>query len=142
MASRRRPLGFALLEAVVALAIFAAAGMALYGLFNTNLIALHRAGDVSRQLPAVRHALEHLATVNPYRQGQGELLFDGYEIAWAARPVEPVRQGLTSFGTVSDFDIGLYDIEVEVRQRGRFLGVWRTRQVGYEKVRGLQEPLF
>ena len=39
--------GFTLLEAVVAMAIFAGAGMALYGLFNVNLLSLGRAQDVN-----------------------------------------------------------------------------------------------
>ena len=59
-AARRRPLpaaarrskGFTLLETMVALVVFAAAAMALYGLLNSNLIALARAHDVARQAPA------------------------------------------------------------------------------------------
>ena len=46
--------GFTLSETLVALVIFSAAAMAMYGLFNTNLIALARAHDVARQTPVGR----------------------------------------------------------------------------------------
>ena len=127
--------GFTLLEMVVALLIFAAAGMALYGLLNTNLITLTRAQDVLRQAPAVREAAERLATVNPWRQDEGRFEVDGFEVAWSARLVEPMRQGQTAFGALGPFNVGLYEIEFEMRQEGRAIGTWHVRQVGYEDMR-------
>ena len=53
--------GFTLLETMVAMVIFAGAAMALYALFNANLIALNRAYDVSHQMKAVRHAANYLS---------------------------------------------------------------------------------
>ena len=127
--------GFTLLEMVVALLIFAAAGMALYGLLNTNLITLTRVQDVFRQAPAVREAMERLATVNPWREDEGQFEVDGFEVAWAARLVEPMRQGQTAFGVPGPFNVGLYEMEFELRQEGRAIGTWRMRQVGYEDMR-------
>ena len=60
-----RSAGFTILETMVAMVVFAGAAMALYGLFNTNLIALGRAHDVSRQMSAAHHAVEYLAGINP-----------------------------------------------------------------------------
>ena len=128
--------GFTLLEMVVALLIFAAAGMALYGLLSTNLITLTRVQDVLRQTPVVREAMERLTTVNPWREDEGQFEVDGFEVAWTARLVEPMRQGQTALGMPGPFNVGLYEVEFELRQEGRAIGTWRLRQVGFEDMRG------
>ena len=133
-ASGRR--GFTLLEMVVALLIFAAAGMALYGLLSTNLITLTRVQDVLRHTPVVREAMEQLATVNPWQEDEGQFEVDGFEVAWTARLVEPMRQGQTAFGVPGPFNVGLYEVEFKLRQEGRAIGTWRMRQVGFEDMRG------
>ena len=124
---------------MVALVIFAAGAMALYGLFNTNLIALARAHDVSRQVPAVRQAIEHLASINPREEGVGRIELDGVQVAWSAELVEPVRQSQSVTGGLGHYEVGLYDLEFTMRAGARPLGTWRMRTVGYEKVR---EPDF
>ena len=128
--------GFALLEAIVAIVLFAAAGMALYGLFNTNLISLLRVHDVSREAPVVRYAMERLSAVDPRGSEAGSFEVDGFEVTWTARLVEPVRQGQNGLGVLGDFEVGLYDIEFQIADGGRPLGTWRLRRVGFEKVRG------
>ncbi len=140
----RRRKGFTLLETVVAMALFASAGMVLYALFNSNLIALNRAQDVTRQAPVVRQAMERLSAVNPWWHNEGRFEIDGFAVAWTASLVAPVRQGQSKFGELADFDIGLYDVEFQIRDQSRLLGTWRMRVVGYEKARGLisEEMLF
>ena len=133
--SRLRSQGFTLLETMVALVIFTGAAMALYALFNTNLIALTRAHDVSRQTPAVRHAVEHLASINPREAGDGRIELDGLDVVWSATLVQPPRQSQTLTGGRGYYEIGLYEIEFAMSDRGRPLGTWRMRSVGYEKVR-------
>ena len=130
-----RSRGFTLLETMVALVIFAAAAMALYGLFNTNLIALARAHDVSRQVPAVRHAIEHLSSINPREEGAGRIELDGVQVAWSSKLLEPVRQSQSVTGGLGYFEVGLYEVEFTVSAGERSLGTWRMRMAGYEKVR-------
>ena len=132
-----RVAGFTLLESSVALAIFAAAGMALYGLFNTNLVALNRTADVAAQVAVVRNAMEYLSSINPLHRPQGEVELGGADVAWTSTLVEPVRRGQNVVGGLADFDVGLYEIEFVVAARGRPLGTWRIRVAGYEKVRGV-----
>ena len=136
--------GFTLLESIVSLAIFAAAGMALYGLFNTNLIALNRTADVSRQVAVVRTAMDYLSSINPSHRGEGEVELGDVGVAWTSTLVEPVRQGQNTIGGLADFDIGLYDVEFVVRHEGRALGTWHLRVAGHEKARGIfpGEELF
>ncbi len=124
----------------MALVIFAAAGMALYGLFNTNLISLLRVQDVSREAPVVRYAMERLSAVDLRRSDAGGFEFDDFDVAWSARLVEPVRQGQNGLGALGDFEVGLYEVEFVVSERGRTLRTWRMRRVAFEKVRGLDAP--
>ena len=129
--------GFTLLETVVALAIFAAGAMALYGLFNTNLIALERVQATAEQLPKARNAIEILASVNPWHQSEGAFEVDGYQVNWSAQLIEPVRHGQTNMGVMNGFDFGLYEIVFVIADEERRLGTWRMRAVGHERVRGL-----
>lgn len=124
---------------MVALVIFAAGAMALYGLLNTNLIALARAHDVSRQAPAVRQVIEHLSSINPREESAGRIEQGGLQVSWSAKLVEPVRQSQGVTGGVGFYEVGLYELEFTMRAGERSLGTWRMRTVGYEKVR---EPLF
>ena len=130
-----RALGFTLLETMVALAILAGVAMAFYGLFNTNLAALARSHDVSRQALTVRAAVEHLASINPHEDGDGSISLHGLDISWTSRLLHPVRQSQTATGGRGYHEVGLYEIELAVSDAGRSLGAWRIRAVGYEKVR-------
>ena len=139
-APRRRPrravAGFTLLEAIIALSLFAIAGMAMYSLYNTNLISLMRVQDVARQTPIARYALERLATVDPWREPSGAFTVDGHDVTWRATLVEAPRHGQNSTGIKNGFDFGLYAVEFDVSHQGRRIGVWHTRLVGFERVRG------
>ena len=137
--SLSRSRGFTLLETMVALVVFAAAAMALYGLYNTNLIGLARAHDVSRQVPAVRHAIEHLSSINPREEGAGRIALGRVEVTWSSRLLEPVRQSQSETGGLGNFEIGLYEVEFTVRDGEDSLGTWRLRVAGYEQVR---EPIL
>ena len=130
-----RSAGFGLLETVVALAIFTGGALALYGLFNTNLIALGRAHDASRQLPAAYRAIEFLSAVNPRDASTGRIEIDGLNLTWSARLLEPARQSQTATGGMGYYEIGLYEVEFSLEEGGRSLGTWRMRVAGHEKVR-------
>ena len=132
--------GFTLLEAVVALTIFSAGALTLYGLFNTNLVALQRVRDVTSHLPAAHRAVTHLSAIDPRYRPEGRIEFDGYAVAWSARLLEPVRQGQSAIGLRGNYEIGLYRVEFTLSDLGRTVGTYRLRLVGHEKVRG--EALF
>ena len=130
-----RSQGFSLLETVVALVIFSGGAMALYGLLNTNLIALARVHDISRQVPAAHQAIERLSSINPRERDSGRFEIDGLDIVWSARLLQPARQSQTITGGRGYFEVGLYEVEFVMSDGGRSLGTWRLRAAGYEKVR-------
>ena len=109
--------------------------MALYGLFNNNLIGLGKAADISRREPAVLSAVEHLASINIREQPTGQLEIGGFDIAWSSNLVEPVRQGQSPAGYLGSFEIGLYDVDVELSRNGRPDSTYRVRLAGYQEVR-------
>lgn len=128
--------GFTLLEAVVALTIFSAGALTLYGLFNTNLVALQRVRDVTAHLPAAHRAVTLLSAINPRQREKGQVEFDDYTAVWSARLLEPVRQGQNAHGYMGYYEIGLYRVEFTLHAYGRPVGTYRLRLIGYEKVRG------
>lgn len=119
----------------MALVIFTGGALALYGLFNSNLIALGRAHDVSRQLPAAYRAIEYLSAINPRDASSGQIEIDGLNLTWSARLLEPARQSQTSTGGMGYYEIGLYEVEFSLDGGGQPLGTWQMRISGYEKVR-------
>ena len=130
-----RPGGFTLLEAVVALAIFSAGAMALYGLYGANLMGLTRAGDVAGQLPIVEQAVERLSSIDLRHQAEGRFDAGPAEISWTATLVEPPRQSQSVSGYAGAFEIGLYQVDFEVVEDGRVLGSWQMRLASHQRVR-------
>ena len=114
--------------------------MALYGLFNNNLIGLGKAADVSRREPAVLAAVEHLSSINIRAQPAGELEVGDFDISWSSSLVEPARQGQSATGFRGSFEVGLYDVDIEVSRNGRPESTYRMRLAGYEQVR--QSAIF
>ena len=134
-AAARRSAGFTLLETMVALVIFTGAAMALYSLYNTNLLALVRVHDVTRQIPAARHAIEYLSSINPREEESGRIEIHGLDVAWSSKLLQPVRDSQTLTGGRGYYEVGLYEVEFAMRDGERSLGTWRLRVPGYEKVR-------
>ena len=116
--------------------IFSAGALTLYGLFNTNLVALQRVRDVTSHLPAVHRTATHLSAINPRHRPEGRIEFDDYAVVWSARLLEPVRQGQNPSGRMGHYEIGLYRVEFTLSEYGLPVGKYRLRLIGYEKVRG------
>ena len=65
---------------------------------------------------------------------------DGLNVVWTAKLLQPARQSQSVTGGRGYYEVGLYEVEfMMMSERGRSLGTWRIRVVGYEKVR---EPEF
>ena len=109
--------------------------MALYGLFNSNLVGLGKAADVSRREPAVLAAVEHLSSINIREQPAGQIEVGGFDVAWSSALVEPARQGQSVAGFLGNFEVGLYDVDIELSRNGVPDTTYRVRLAGYRQVR-------
>ena len=135
MRRRRGSTGFTLLEAVVAMAIFAAAGMALYALFNANLISLGRAQDVTAQLPTVHRAMEYLSAIDPAQQPTGQIELGGYDVTWSSQLMEPVRESQTAQGFRGYHELGLYEITFDITQLDELVASHKLRVISQRQIR-------
>ena len=127
--------GFTILEAIVALAVFASGAMALYSLYAANIAALVKVGETVRQAPLVRQAIERVAAINLTDEAAGEFEIDGLRFTWTARRVEPYRQGQSTTGFLGSYQIGLYDVDVSASEGARLVGTYRLRSAGHQLLR-------
>ena len=131
---RRQARGFTLLEAIVALVIFAMGAFALYGWLSTNLITLERARIGSETLVVQQSALELLRDVNPMLSPSGTREAGTLRVQWSAQPLQPPRRGSVQIGGPSRYQVGLYRMDVQVRDGTREVGQFSIRQLGYRLV--------
>ncbi len=116
MKSARLQRGFGMLEAVVALVLFALVGSTLFAWINTNLDAAARLRQRDRSQALVQLASAWLQTRNPMAESSGEAeLAPGTRLRWAARALTPVTPGAPlPGGTGAPFRLALYEIDATV----------------------------
>jgi len=104
--------GFSVLEALVAMAILAAAMLpllALQGQFVRNVESFERANV---RISARENALAYLKTQNFFLRTAGEVQFGDTVMQWKATPVEAPRPMYPAVDSLGRFDLVLYDVEV------------------------------
>ncbi len=138
---QRRQQGFSLLEAIVALVIFSMVAMVLYGWQNANLHTLRRAEAHARENELTRSALSLVAHVNPMKTPTGERPLGQLTVHWHAQLVQPVKPGVTSVGLPDLFELGLYLLDVQVKDGDRTLTAFQVREVGFRQVNSLDKQL-
>ncbi|MBS0381169.1 MAG: hypothetical protein JSR56_01945 [Proteobacteria bacterium] len=129
-----------LLEAIVALVIFSLVAVSLYAWQSTNVQAIQRAEAHARSNAATRSALAVLADVNPMLTPKGERPMGADTVHWDATAVRPVRNGVTAVGLPSLFDLGLYEMHVQVTDANGVIAAFVVRQAGYKQVRQMDKP--
>lgn len=135
MRARRGQRGFTLLEAIVALAILAAAGMALFAAMSQSLQMVRRAQQARETDAALRNALAWTETINPMASPRGEQALGDWELRWTSEPVEPVHDGATGYLEPGLYQVGLYRLHVELWRNGALQREVELRRAGYRQVR-------
>ena len=130
-----RQSGFSLLEAIVALSIMATTLLALYSWLSVNTMALNRTRSVANSLQDARSALAVVETINPMDQPRGERILPPLEIRWTARPISDRRTGMSRSGTPTQFDLMLYDVDVEVFRDRNLSREFTVRKAGWKAAR-------
>lgn len=135
----RNQAGFSLLEAIVAMVIMATGLLALYAWLSTNTQSLVRVQNHAQTLEDSRSALALIETINPMKEPRGERQLGDMTVQWTSQPVVDRRHG-TAGGmdtTPTVFDLGLYDVEVQVHRDTRLVKTFTVRRAGWEAVRAL-----
>lgn len=127
--------GFTLIEAIVALVIFSMAAMGIYSWINTNLISLNRVAVVAESEFVVNSAMERLKLVDLRNESEGAFDVAGYLVQWRAELVEPWKQGLSPRGTLSLYDLGLYQVTLELNKNGQPVTTYNYRQTAWYQAR-------
>ena len=131
----RRMHGFSLLEAIVALTILATAGLALFAAMSQSVQMVGRAENARQADSALRNAAAWMETVNPSQTPSGEQQLGEVTLRWSSELVEPARDGMTGYLQPGLYELGLYDVKLELSREGRFLAETTIRRVGYRQVR-------
>jgi general secretion pathway protein I len=132
---RTRAAGFTLLEAIVALAILAAAGLALFAAMSQSLQMVERAQQAREEDTALRNALAWSERINPMLQPDGEQALGDWSLRWHAEAVEPPRDGATNSLQPGLYQLGLYRMQLGLWRDGRLQREASLRRVGYRQVR-------
>lgn len=136
-AQARRSRGFGLLEAIVALAVFAATGMAIFSWVNSNIVIAGRLQDSEKSTRLAMLGLEWANTLNPAEQPSGAAeLAPGLQVDWRTEPLTPRTSGVPfPGGTQSGFDLAMFRVDLHVSDRDsgvettivlRRVGTWRN----------------
>jgi len=134
--------GFSLLEAIVALTILATSGVALFGWFSVTYDGLEKVEVVQSRHRLMENLQVFFSTVNIQEEGSHRMSVNGYEVDWRATLVEPEQIGRAAGGAMSNFHLGLYDVEITISQDAKNLGIYHTRLAGYRKVRNINNDGF
>lgn len=127
--------GFTLLEAIVAMAILAAAGLALFAAMSQSLQMVQRAQRAQEDDRALRNALAWGDRINPMQQPTGEQDLGSYMLRWDAEPVERPRDGDTGFLQPSLYEVGLYRLHMALWRDGSIAREATFNRAGYRQVR-------
>lgn len=127
--------GFSLLEAIVALAILAAAGLALFAAMSQSLQMVQRAQQSRETDVALRNALAWSERINPMQQPRGEQALGSWLLRWDSEPLEAPRSGTTGNLASGLYELGLYRMHLELWHAGALRREATLHRAGYRQVR-------
>lgn len=135
--------GFGLLEAIVALALLAGTGLALFAWINQNLQAASRLRLHEQESRLLLSAQSLIDTVNPLQAPTGRLEVSGLAVTWEAVALEPARANATFNPELTGpWLVGLYRLKVHAQDRIEGVALdfeqWR---VGTRRLQPVSEAL-
>ncbi|MHA6288825.1 hypothetical protein [Maricaulis sp. CAU 1757] len=105
--------GFSVMEALVAIAVIAAAMIPLFELQRSLANSTARLQATAARLDVEASALAYLQAIDPIGQPEGELVISEWTLTWQSELIasEPFADGYLGAGL---YDISLYQINAEL----------------------------
>ncbi len=110
--------GFGLLEAIVALALIAATGLALFSWVDTNLAQASRLRDRDAAASLQIAVVEFMGSVNPVDEPHGQRTIGRIAFSWDATAQGTELPGMGFTGLPTNFRLQLFDTDVNARDGG------------------------
>lgn len=143
MSRARPPAGFGMLEAIVALVLFALVGSTLFAWIDANLDLAARLRQRDRAQQRVQLATAWLQTRNPMAEPSGDAEPEpGLRVRWQARALTPVTPGAPlPGGTATPFRLALYELDVTVSSDDAGQTRFSFRRLGVERDPVVEMPV-
>ncbi|MGB3455166.1 MAG: hypothetical protein WBG08_11035 [Litorimonas sp.] len=106
--------GFSVLEALVAMALLAAAFLPLLELQARFVSATDGLERATLRMADRQMAMEVAASINFAAQPAGDYVLGRKRLRWVSKPVETPRSVRTDYGVPTRFNAGLYDVTLTV----------------------------
>lgn len=127
-------LGFSLLEAIIAMTILATSGLALFGWVSQSYSGMIRVEEAQARHQLMDDLDAYFRTLNVPGETSRQLVVNDYDVRWQSRLIEPLQRGRSTAGAPSNFELGLYRLDIEISQDNRLIGEYQTRLVGYRSL--------
>ena len=126
--------GFSLLEAIVALLIVTMVGIATFSWISNLLLSISKIESQSYTNQVKRNVNELLSDINVMSMPAGDKEIGSLVVSWQAELVQPIKRGKSSNSGTSQFELGLYRVNVLVQRNNIQILNFETFQVGYRTV--------
>ena len=128
--------GFALLEAIVAIAVLAATLVPIFGLVSASLNNAFRLSQAELRAELEMSALEVIYSVNPMIQPKGQIALPPYRVEWTANRATPDVDSVNFPRNIGLYVVALFNTDVIVRDgTGSVLTQFSLVQIGYKRTR-------
>lgn len=123
--------GFSVLEAMIAMALLAAAILPLLSLQGQFIRSVDSIERADRRLEIRHLALNKIKTINIADSPSGDYIQSDFRIAWSSKAVFPL-QTVYEAGTPGPNEIALFDVKVEIFFADGAVDSFNIRRLGWK----------
>lgn len=127
--------GFSLLEAIVALALISLTGMAIFSWLNQSLGNLSNLNRQQMQSQLAENAFSYIKTINPMVTPDGTTQLGSLHLTWHSKLMGQPDRAVGSLGNFTNYQMGLYLLDVTLQQPDTVTLNFSVRQVGYLEIK-------
>lgn len=125
--------GFSVLEAMIAMAVLAAAFLPLLELQGKMLDTVGRLEQVDIRTHAMQESLKTIQTTNLSQQTSGELLARKFKIYWRTSQALPTRIVRLESGFPSRYEISIFDVFIKIEYKSGRIDEFSTKGLGWKE---------